>query len=265
MAIRVRLGKPTAPCEKVAPGGPAFSGLARRDAATHIARITRRKPGRRAIGADARQGHEDVMDERGAACAIGEEARLARLAAAARPFSRSEAAAFLAEFGQAVAREAELRDEPRTDEIERSRAAFEKWRLLHGWARRHPYRDRERAKRSEVWREALERFRSLRDCELIDWLALQIEVAANLEKGVADMRPRDPGPTWLVTLEYVSNRKRKALAVLHWAQAARQEAGLEAEPEPRGRPSSSLAADPARFGRGEGGHEGAPWPVDEDG
>ncbi len=58
------------------------------------------------------------MSERGAACAIGEEARFARLAAAARPFTRSEAAAFLAELGEAVRREAELRDDRNADEID---------------------------------------------------------------------------------------------------------------------------------------------------
>ncbi|MGO9769234.1 MAG: hypothetical protein ACLPSW_06700 [Roseiarcus sp.] len=204
------------------------------------------------------------MSERGAACAIGEEARFARLAAAARPFTRSEAAAFLAELGEAVRREAELRDDRNADEIDRSRASLEKWRLLQRWTRRHPYRDRKRAKRSDVWREALERFRPLRDCELIDWLALQIEVAANIENGVADMRPRDPRPTWLATLESVSNRKRKALAVLHWAQAAREDEGPDADPEPRRRAASPLTADPARFGRGAGGHEGAPWTLDEE-
>jgi hypothetical protein len=56
-----------------------------------------------------------------------------------------------------------------------------------------------------------------------DWLALQIEIAVNLEKRAEDMRPRDPGPTWIVTLEYGANRKRKALAVLHWAEAANKE------------------------------------------
>ena len=143
-------------------------------------------------------------------------------------------------------------------------ASLEKWRLLHRWTRRHAYRDRARAKRSDVWREALERFRPLQDCELIDWLALQVEVAANIENGAPDMRPRDPGPTWLATLDYVSNRKRKALAVLHWAQAAREDEGSDADRESRRRAASLLGADRARFGRGAGGHEGAPWPLDEE-
>jgi hypothetical protein len=205
------------------------------------------------------------MTQRGAACEIGDEARFARLGAAVRPFTRSEAAAFLAELGQAVRREAELRDDPRADAIETSRASLEKWRLLHRWTRRHAYRDPARAKRSDVWRGALERFRPLRDCELVDWLALQVEVAANIENGVPDMRPRDPGPTWLATLEYVSNRKRKALAVLHWARAAREDDGYIGDSDPRPCAAPRAGADPARFGRGAGGHEGAPWTLDDEG
>ncbi len=198
------------------------------------------------------------MSERGPACQIDDETRFAHLAAAARPFTRSEAAAHLAELHEAVRREADLREGARVDEIEASGASFEKWRLLERWTRDRPYRDRARAKRSDVWREALERFRPSRDCELIDWLGVQVEVAANIEKGAPDMRPRDPRPTWLATLEYVSNRKRKALAVLHWARAAREDEGPVAIAAPRG-------ADPARFGPGAGGHESLPWTLDEPG
>jgi hypothetical protein len=199
------------------------------------------------------------MTERGAACEIGDAARFARLGAGVRPFTRSEAAAYVAVLREAVRREAELQDDPRADEIATSRASLEKWRLLHRWTRRHVYRDRMRAKRSDVWRAALERFRPLRDCELIDWLALQVEVAANIENGAPDMRPRVPGPTWLATLEYVSNRKRKALAILHWAQAAQGDEGRAGGSAPRPRPSG----EPTVFGRGAGGHEGVPWPLDE--
>jgi hypothetical protein len=163
------------------------------------------------------------MSERGAACEIADEARFGRLAAAARIFTRAEAATQLAELHEAVRREEEFQDDPRAAEIETRQASFEKWRLIDRWTRDRPYRDRARARRSDLWREALERFRPLRDCELIDWLALQVEVAANIEKGAADTRPRDPSPTWLATLDYVANRKRKALAVLHWARAAEED------------------------------------------
>jgi hypothetical protein len=124
-----------------------------------------------------------------------------------------------------------------------------------------PYRDRPLARRSDVWREALERFRSLRDPELVDWLALQIEVAANLEKGIQDMRPRDPGPTWIVTLEYVANRKRKALAVLRWAQAAKGDDCAVGAIGPNS--ADARGGDSSFAERGDGGHEDVPFIVEE--
>ena len=60
-----------------------------------------------------------------------------------------------------------------------------------------------------------------------------------------------------------SNRKRKALAVLHWARAAQEDEGRMPIPSRAPAPAPPSAADPARFGRGAGGHEGAPWPLDE--
>ncbi len=144
-------------------------------------------------------------------------------------------------------------------DLDLQRASFEKWRLLYEWTRRHAYRDRSLARRSDLWREALERFRALRDPELIDSLALQIEVAANLEKGVQDMRPRDPGPTWIVTLEYVANRKRKALAVLHWAEAANRDGCYTVDSDWHAVSAAILGGEPAIAERGEGGHEGVPF------
>ena len=114
-----------------------------------------------------------------------------------------------------------------------------------------------------MWREALERFRPLRDSEFIDWLALQIEVAANLEKGVPDMRPRDPGPTWIVALEYVANRKRKALAVLRWSEAASRDGCYTVNSARRAR-SAILSDEPTGAERGDGGHEGVPFITDSD-
>ncbi len=141
------------------------------------------------------------------------------------------------------------------------RASFEKWRLIHDWTRRNPYRDNPRAGRPDQWRAALEKFRPLRDSELIDWLILQIDVATNLASGVQDMRPRDPGPTWLATLEYVSNRKRKALATLHWAEAAEKEGCFTVDSEWHARSAAIFGREPNNFERGDGGHEGVPFIV----
>jgi hypothetical protein len=65
------------------------------------------------------------------------------------------------------------------------------------------------------------------------------------------MRPRDPGPTWIVTLEYVSNCKRKALAILHWAEAAN-------DSDWHALSAAILGAEPIVAERGDGGHEGVP-------
>lgn len=55
---------------------------------------------------------------------------------------------------------------------------------------------------------------------MIDWLLQQIHVAENIAAGIRDMRPRKSGPAYDVFMEWVSNRKRKAVAVHHWIIAA---------------------------------------------
>lgn len=202
------------------------------------------------------------MREDREACGPGEEARFTGLSAGARPFSRSEQAAFSEDLKRARDRETIFGDRAGADDLDLRRATFDKWRILHEWIRRHPYRDRPSARRSEMWREGIERFRTLRDPELIDWLVLQIEVAANIENGVQDMRPRDPSPTWIVALEYVANRKRKALAVLHWSEAARRDGCFTVDSEWHARSAAILGGEPPLVERGEGGHEGVPFILD---
>ncbi len=207
------------------------------------------------------------MSERGAVCDASDEAKFLRMSAGARAFSRSEAGAFEQDLRRARAREAAAQADPASADVELRRASFEKWRLIHHWARHHPYRDSPRVRRPDQWRDALKRFRPLRDSELIDWLALQIEVAINLARGVQDMRPRDPGPTWLATLEYVANRKRKALAVLHWAEAAAKDGCFTVDTAWRARGDGKLGdalsgGAPTDFGQGDGGHEGVPFVVE---
>jgi len=202
------------------------------------------------------------MNGEAAVCGLDEEAKFTAAARGARPFARSEAAAFEAELRAARDLEDALLGQP-VDGVGLAlrRASFEKWRLLHDWTRRHPYRDSANAGRPAQWRGALETFRALRDRELIDWLALQVEVATNLDNGVQDMRPRDPGPTWLVTLQYVGNRKRKALAVLHWVEAAERDGCFTVDSEWHATTAKILGREPTNFERGDGGHEGVPFVV----
>jgi len=103
--------------------------------------------------------------------------------------------------------------------LERQEIEFEKWRLIHKYIHSHPFRTRGHLERSRQWREAANEIRDLGEIELLDWALLQVEVARNLERGIQDMRPRKNGPCHPLVLEYLANRKRKALAVLHFARA----------------------------------------------
>lgn len=154
------------------------------------------------------------------------ERKLAQLEAARR-LAPSQIAALGDEVRRMVAREADAASDPTMPDLLRHSVAFEKWRAVHRYLHRTPFRDRSYAKRSEQWRDALGRLRNLGDPELIDWICLQIEVATNIERGVQDLRPRDDGPAFIVLLEYVANRKRKALAVLKWHIAAENQDELD--------------------------------------
>ena len=154
--------------------------------------------------------------EQAAMCELGAQAHLDELMLAARP-NRARNEALKMGILDLLKREGELAARDDAD-LEKSEIQFDKWRLIHKYLHANPYRDRLNAKRSTQWREAVEQIRGLRDQEFTDWVCLQIEVAGNIENGIHEMRPRKGGPTYLVMLEYVANRKRKALAVLHFAR-----------------------------------------------
>lgn len=139
--------------------------------------------------------------------------------ALARPTPPSETRRLTHAIGEARLNRDRLRDRGAADralaEAELALAA-----LLHRYVHRHCYRDKERDERSAQWEAALARLRAVADEALLDWLIVQIDVARNLARGIQDMRPRKDGPTWLVLLEHVGNRKRKAKAVLDWLIAA---------------------------------------------
>jgi hypothetical protein len=146
-----------------------------------------------------------------------EEAELDRLLAKARP--PADAASELADIDAAIVRERRERARG-VDDAALAQAAFDKWRLVHKFIYARPFRLDASTARSVQWREVARRCAGLADAELDDWLSLQAEVAANREAGIPDYRIRRDGPAFLILLEYVGNRKRTALAVLHWAKAA---------------------------------------------
>lgn len=150
------------------------------------------------------------------------ERRLQRLEAQRRP-TKSELAAMVAEVRGIVANERRVIAETSGAESARYQAQLETWRAIQRFIHKTPFRDRAGLKRSDQWRSVLDRVRDLDQTELIDWVALQVEVAGNRERGIPDMRPRKNGHAYLVMLEYVGNRKRKALALLKWALEAERE------------------------------------------
>lgn len=150
------------------------------------------------------------------------EGMLRRLEARPR-LTPSELRDLVGETRAAVERERQCRSEPHTLDVERHALHLAKWRAIHIFLHKTPYRDRPGIKRSQQWSAVVDRVRDIGETDLIDWVLLQVDVARNLEKGVQDMRPRKNGPTFLVMLEYVANRKRKALAILKWVKAAERD------------------------------------------
>ena len=104
------------------------------------------------------------------------------------------------------------------DDLKAAELAFGKWGMLHKYIHRRPFRLSDQLKRSDQWREVARKYAPLADRELTQWLELQIDVATSREEGRYDQRIRRDGPCFLIILEYVGNRKRTALAVLHWAK-----------------------------------------------
>mgnify|MGYP001212166861 CR=1 FL=1 len=173
-------------------------------------------------------GHEIDHDvdasphqEGGPVCAAGDNL-LVRLEARPR-LAPAQIRALATDTRSAVAREQACRSEPHTLDIERHALHLAKWRAIHNFMHKTPYRDKPGIKRSQQWSAVIDRVRDVGERELLDWVLLQVDVARNLEKGVQDMRPRKNGPTFLVMLEYVANRKRKALAILKWVKAAERD------------------------------------------
>ncbi len=150
-------------------------------------------------------------------CAINGEARLEELINKRRMLPSERDAAKLA-IHELVAQEREMEADDDFDEVATATVSYNKWSFIHKYVRFSPFRDRQNVPRSEQWRDTLNKLRDLRDKDLIDWLSINIEVASNIENGIREMRPRKNGPTFLVLLEYVANRKRKALAILHFAK-----------------------------------------------
>ncbi len=174
-------------------------------------------------------------------------------------------------FRTAAAREAlrQIRDicaRQEGEEIpyaENCRLEVEKWRFVHELLAAHPFPTRQRLARSEQWREAFARVRDIAEDELHSWLLLQIEVAANIERGVREMRPRKAGPCHPQIVEFARQRLAKAEKILSFATEGEREGGVNAvdgdwhERTLNILKKAGRAYDPYDHA----GHEEVPWPV----
>ncbi len=146
--------------------------------------------------------------------------------------------------------------------LARQQLEFEKWRLIHKQVHRHPFTLPARLTRAAQWREAADRIRDLGEIELLDWTLRQAEIAGNLERGIQDLRPRKNGPCHALVLEYLANRKRKALAVLRFAKAADDGGVYKVDSAFHARTRDILgggAEEDDGASGGNSGHEGVPW------
>ncbi len=76
--------------------------------------------------------------------------------------------------------------------------------------------------------------------------------------------PRKSGPCHCLLLEYVANRKRKALAVLRFAKASEEEGVYRVNSDFHARAREILGGAPEEPDPDSGGHEAVPWAKRED-
>ncbi len=148
---------------------------------------------------------------------VGVRQRRSRLMRRARGSVRAADPALQREIERAIAElaAAENRAAPYAERLD---LEFRKWQAIHKYVHRNPFATDERLARSAQWRAVLDYARDLREPEVLDWVLQQVEIAEHHEHGIRDLRPRKSGPCHPLLLEYVANRKRKALAVLRWAR-----------------------------------------------
>lgn len=101
----------------------------------------------------------------------------------------------------------------------RAELQHRKWRVLHKSLHDNPFQVPETLSRQEQWRRVRDHIKkTLDEPDIIDWVIVQKDVAANLAAGIQDLRPRKNGPCYELLMEFVRDRKRKALAVLRWCR-----------------------------------------------
>lgn len=111
-------------------------------------------------------------------------------------------------------------DDSEQSHLVQRRAQYDKWRLMHEYVRLRPFHVSPHLKRSEQWREALNRVRELKDREVIEWLLVQADIARHQEQGIQDVRPPARGACHQALLAYLRIMEHKARVVLEWEEGA---------------------------------------------
>ena len=136
---------------------------------------------------------------------------------------------------------------------------FAKWQLLHKYVHGAAFRTNERKKRSDQWRDAVDIIREIGEHELLNWCLLQVEVAANRERGINDIRPRKNGPYFPLVLEFVADRKRKALAILHFASEGEKKGAWGVNSRHHTKTEEILNKVNRQYEAHDEGHKVLPW------
>jgi hypothetical protein len=105
-------------------------------------------------------------------------------------------------------------------EIEQLEASHKKWQAIHTYVQRSPYPDNSASRRSRNWQQAMGLARVIGDLELMEWINMKIDSALRHERWSKGRGAERGGPTFLVLLNNIAARKRKALAALRWAKEA---------------------------------------------
>lgn len=124
-----------------------------------------------------------------------------------------------AEVRQAVV--AELSAEMQLgEETQFAEAALAKWRLIHRYVQRTPFADDPALPRSRQWQAVRGRVRQLDDLELLEWVDIKIDSALRHEQRSGAAGQHQAGSTYLVLLNNVAARKRRAQAAVRWVKEA---------------------------------------------
>lgn len=106
------------------------------------------------------------------------------------------------------------------DERAAAEAALRKWQLLHRYVQRTPFDDDPALPRSRQWQQVMRRVRPLDDLELIEWVDMKVDSALRHERRGESAVQHHAGPTYLLLLNNIAARKRRAQAAVRWAKEA---------------------------------------------